>query len=789
MIPDKSVTLASDVSVAGITFTATAKRTLTGDGKLTIGADGLAVTSGGSEINLKVPIHLAADQTWTRSSWGMISLDGNRSVTAESGVTWTISGSWPFRINAQGRLGSDVTVILRDWVELSPNYEATGRGLGSPVLVFEGSGVRASFGSEWCTSIFDERYASRLCLRSGASLSFNSSTLCRFEVPELTVDGDAADSRLKGGLVRLASGQTVFDVSEDHTLTIDAVLTNAPNATATVVKRGAGTLTLANPEEPVDFTVSEGTLKFAFPGYRYYRFKIDAAYGSKAIGAQISEFKLLDGETAITGAKASYAEGTALSWNLDVDDCAPSEDPTKAADGSLGTKWMDRRAGATRVAAEGDDVWVQLDYGTPVRPTGYSWATANDWASGDSCCDPKDWRLLASDDGENWVELDRQTNKGPYEPRKAWVGEFPVTYPSGRGASAKLGHVIVEAGGTLDLRGFTSATMAGGSVENRGGTILTDAGTLTGNSVSVFGGTLACGPFGGRFFRVTITGNGGASETSFNEFSLYAADGSRINKGSFEKVSADSPAALAANQCLLTTSTGEVTYGYEDLPKVFDGNASTKLTVFKLTPSEEQPITFAFRLPDSAASAVGYTFTTAFDATTNANSKRSPTSWTVEGSFDGETWCVLDGKAGATTPTTNSTEYNGGEPYSIAPQTSDSTALAFGGGPVSVAAGATLDLRSETLRLSHLVVDCDAGAGTITRFTPEPNGILDLTIADASKVSAGFVVPLTVGTIANAKNLSTWTVRVNGVAKECLRLRYRDGNLVLVGCGTRIILR
>lgn len=93
------------------------------------------------------------------------------------------------------------------------------------------------------------------------------------------------------------------------------------------------------------------------------------------------------------------------------------------------------------------------------------------------------------------------------------------------------------------------------------------------------------------------------------------------------------------------------------------------------------------------------------------------------------------------------------------------------------------------MRLSHLVVDCDAGAGTITRFTPEPNGILDLTAADATTVDAGFVVPLTVGTVASARNLSSWKVRVNGVEKESLRLRFRDGKLVLAGCAFMFIVR
>lgn len=798
VIDDKSVAIPSDVNAYGIEYTkVTVARYLTGAGRLTLGAGGLVVKeSGNDQINIRNTggVHLAANQTWSRPDNKSFCLDEMHPLTAASGVTWTIDGGTLLRVNSQGSLGSDVTVVFRGNAQLSPSEGNP--GLGTPKLVFEGAGVTSTFGAQWCSSVFGGTYASSLTLRSGASLAFNASKICRFEVPELAVDGDAADSRFTGGLVRLASGETVFDVTGGHALTLGAILTNA---TATVVKRGVGTLTLLHPEEPIDFTVSDGTLKFAFTGYRHYRFKIDKAYGLEAKGAQISEFKLLNGETAIAGGKASYADGTKVTWDPGKD-CSPGEDPTMAVDGNLETKWLDWRAGTSRIASEGDKVWVQLSYDTPVFATSYAWATADDAApsTGKGCNDPAAWRLLASDDGENWVELDKRENMGPYETRNAWVvGTFPVTYPAGRGANAKLGRIVVEEGGTLDLRDFTASSAVSGIIENRGGTILTDAGARTGNAVMVLGGTLSRGPatFGGKFFRVTVTGNGGAEKISIAEFSLYAADGTRVNQGTFTKV--DSPDSLAANQVALATS-GSVS-NWENIDKVFDGDAGTKLHVTGLTPSAESSVAFTFRLPESAARVAGYTFTAAADSEDGDSGggafyRRNPTAWKIEGSFDGETWQVLDEQTDVSAPKTNKTEYNNGVPYAVMawgdpaegeerPFSEDAV--------VSVAPDATLDLRSEKMVLGHLSVDCTTGAGTITRFTPAESGSIDVRHSDVEKLRAGFALPLTVETVNRAARLKKWTVLVDGVADERLRVVYRkeDGLRIETRGGFLLLFR
>lgn len=112
VIDDKSVNLPSDVEAYGIEYTkVTAARYLTGAGKLTLGAGGLAVKESGTEqVNIRNTggVHLAADQTWTRPDGKSFCLDYMHPLTAASGVTWTIDSGTQLRVSCQGSLGPDV---------------------------------------------------------------------------------------------------------------------------------------------------------------------------------------------------------------------------------------------------------------------------------------------------------------------------------------------------------------------------------------------------------------------------------------------------------------------------------------------------------------------------------------------------------------------------------------------------------------------------------------------------------------------------------------------------------
>ena len=150
---------------------------------------------------------------------------------------------------------------------------------------------------------------------------------------------------------------------------------------------------------PKSFVLSGGLADVtAVDPYRFYRFAVDMTVGD---ALQISEVKLFSGDSDVTRscARAWYEEKTFAPQFKE------EYNPLKALDGDLGTKWYDDRAAANRRDAFGKDVWVVLEYAKPVAVTRYEWYTADDT----SCYvrrNPVAWRLLGSNDGEHWTDLD-----------------------------------------------------------------------------------------------------------------------------------------------------------------------------------------------------------------------------------------------------------------------------------------------------------------------------------------------------------------------------------------------
>jgi len=170
-----------------------------------------------------------------------------------------------------------------------------------------------------------------------------------------------------------------------------------------------------------------------------------------------------------------------------------------------------------------------------------------------------------------------------------------------------------------------------------------------------------------------------------SELSLYDANGTRINQGTYTSLATNTaPSSLAANQVVFGT---KATLGYdkkyydtsESPVCLFDGNTATKFcanaNTFTMSAlSESTWLTISFRVPAGTAAAASYSFTTANDCTP----ARNPSSWTVEGSCDGTTWTTLDSQTGqGATPTALKTE---GTRYAIA------------GTPSHSASGKTIEL-------------------------------------------------------------------------------------------------
>ncbi|MBQ99834.1 MAG: hypothetical protein CMO60_03120, partial [Verrucomicrobiales bacterium] len=86
------------------------------------------------------------------------------------------------------------------------------------------------------------------------------------------------------------------------------------------------------------------------------------------------------------------------------------ETPDLAVDGSLATKWLDRRQGP-----------LVFDFGSPTTVDGYRWSTANDAPERD----PVRWILEGSDDETNWDLVDERVD-GDFQTPSARFTYTPI---------------------------------------------------------------------------------------------------------------------------------------------------------------------------------------------------------------------------------------------------------------------------------------------------------------------------------------------------------------------------
>ncbi len=150
--------------------------------------------------------------------------------------------------------------------------------------------------------------------------------------------------------------------------------------------------------------------------FRHYRFKIDDCMGERN-GVQLSEFRLLNGEEDVTPRRSGF------SWGDGMDSSARSP-IVRAVDGNLSTKWYSVNGAS---GADMSKCWLQVDYAEPQPVTAYDWATANDRWLGEKrgdARDPMTFRLLGSDDGTTWTELDARSIGAKKMRRNAWTGPY-----------------------------------------------------------------------------------------------------------------------------------------------------------------------------------------------------------------------------------------------------------------------------------------------------------------------------------------------------------------------------
>lgn len=557
-------------------------------------------------------------------------------------------------------------------------------------------------------------------------------------------------------------------------------------------------------------------------GYRKYRFRVTdilANEPEKGI-MEIGELAVFSGENDVTKSAQVFADWTTLSTHGDADKVGKTfsfynnkwESPENVVDGNLSTKVCDLRKRSNAAW------WIGLDFGEPTVLTGYKWADA-----GETARKPKSWVFEGSDDGVCWTELGSVSNYEGQSGTRTWVGGgeiFPVAETLH--TVERLGAVSVAHDATLDLSEVVSSVEmrpAGDFVGTvklpEGGCLtlvcdsdltvqadvfsatastlvkagpgrLTIAGRLsTGIKTEVREGVLSFAPtaFAGKYFRFTVkdirdvnkTGENNGKVMNLGKLYLYDATGAVVNANlawrggnpTGNNWKNESDGTLAKDLAEGTFSqAGQYKYsiwnGAHEAPYwIFYPESDTHkwtTTDHVFYPVDSSTwYTINFRIWDASAPVVSYNLRSV------GNQVREVSAWSLEGSFDGETWYLLDEKSiGSGAPTSANTWYNGGVAY----------------------VADLSQVPADDLTLAGLSVDCapDAVHGTLAKFNPAENGTLTLVNVSAEALKGGLIeVPLAVSAFAPgaAAKLKTWTVSADGVALEGWTVAVRDGRLVL----------
>ncbi|MCL1921275.1 MAG: autotransporter-associated beta strand repeat-containing protein [Kiritimatiellaeota bacterium] len=657
----------------------------------------------------------------------------------------------------------------------------------------------------------------------------------------LDLNGRAASINKVSGLgtvTNASDGAATLNVlvnGEDETWTRAYVSGGAP---ITLVKQGEGTLTLQNGnviQTPV-FKVDAGTVRLiaAEEGFPFYRFKVEGVKNLSAVTSmQFSQLALLNGPQNVVPARVGLLWDTTSAPGTDALLSAhpPNESPDKVVNGFLpfdnltgpngaavtNNKWNDFRISRP---AEADRVWIRLDFFSNQPLTAYNWATANDTPNRD----PADWRLQGSYDGTDWADVDVQSGQSVTGFRNTWVTEngYPVPpMPDPRPVISPDTRVSLLPGGTLEVSGGTphriTGVSGGGSIALDGTDLILGGaaepaafyGTVTGNGNIIIDGdnqrfnalNTATGDFTVRSGTVEITPASGAMHRWFrftiqdtrvytnvqqiSEFALYTTDDVRCNLNLTQGPSAT---GLAPGEFW----TPAYSIGNNEGPNnLFDDLTGTKWCLSNNFMVPEDPQTWrevTMRLTDGAQEVTSYNMATANDI-----AQRDPITWKLESSADGIAWQLVDARTDFFPSATRQTWYNSGIPFQFQSNRAisavgDGLAEAIPGGAiVEVRSGATLAVIGGQQPIGALRVDMAAGAGTITRFTPAPNGTLHLT--NTSGAPRTWVIPLTLGSVDTPSVLSTWQVIADGQPLNGYRLTYANGVLSLRPNGMVLMIK
>lgn len=175
--------------------------------------------------------------------------------------------------------------------------------------------------------------------------------------------------------------------------------------------------------------------------YRYFRFTPTAIRNSTVSAElQLAEFAVLSGTTRMTGMTITAVNNTV----------STGEEPDKAGDDNLNTKWYD---------PDGIPVDLIYDFSSPVTATGYRWATADDAPDRD----PVSWTVSGSNDNSNWTTLDTVTDFATPTARLTYLADFTFGGGGGGGGNT-LPSAIAGLAGWWQADAITTPPADGGAL-------------------------------------------------------------------------------------------------------------------------------------------------------------------------------------------------------------------------------------------------------------------------------------------------------------------------------------
>ena len=360
---------------------------------------------------------------------------------------------------------------------------------------------------------------------------------------------------------------------------------------------------------------------------------------------------------------------------------------------------------------------------------------------------------------------------------------------SWRPAKSQIGAISVV-GGILDVaRGCLSSTnisiSEGAKLRIRGGVGITNRVDLYTSAIS------------DRYYRFIFKESLEKKTFALNRLFLRASDGTRefsvINSESPKYTlnkSATSALSLSAGQYMYSCPTGVEFTKRDDGTRAYSESGLSDRTSWGGVMINEGKgllcddpgtwVTLTIRLrEDASLPMIGYQY---FCDTVVGN---KVTVWEVQASGDGETWRTVDyrTKADIYSSSNGSSDkegygyFNHGELFSWRCREESNVFDCLGS--VQVDEGGILDLSSvpdANISIKSLVVDIQSGGGSIVKFRPAANGVLDITGFDGNLPNR-YVLPLRLIDMTDVENLKTWKVAVDGNILSNIELIHSGGVL------------